>query len=291
MFRPASQAAVGDLSAPERRRTSFAIIRLGVNLGMSVGPALGGVLIARAPVAMFVVDGATSVAAALVLFVWGNAGAHASATAEAEARPRATSPPAYRSPSALVFALAAFLFGCVFFQGDGALPIYLVEELGLPAAFFGITYSLNTALILAFELPLTSATSHWPHARTLVLGSLLGAAGFGGFALVHGPVGALAATAGWTFGEMMLFPALPAFIADAAPSDRIGEHMGLYNAAFALAFAAGPYFGLRALDRYGPTALWIGSSVCASLAALLFYAVARRARIATPVRSISAAAP
>ena len=43
-FRPANMTIMGDLVAPERRKTAFALNRLAINLGMSVGPALGGLL-------------------------------------------------------------------------------------------------------------------------------------------------------------------------------------------------------------------------------------------------------
>src|SRR5262249_13995337 len=69
-MRPATLALVSDLSPPPLRRQAFALNRLAINLGMSVGPALGGFLAARSFQTLFWVDGATSIAAALVLLLF-----------------------------------------------------------------------------------------------------------------------------------------------------------------------------------------------------------------------------
>ena len=65
--RPANLALIGDLVAPERRKTAFSVNRLAINLGMSVGPALGGFLATVSFRGLFWVDGATSLAAGAIL--------------------------------------------------------------------------------------------------------------------------------------------------------------------------------------------------------------------------------
>ena len=61
-YRPAAMSAVALYTPAEQRRSAYAAIRLAINLGMSVGPAVGGFLFAVSFPAVFVVDGATSVA-------------------------------------------------------------------------------------------------------------------------------------------------------------------------------------------------------------------------------------
>ena len=62
-FRPASMAVISDWVGPERRKAAFALNRLAINLGMSIGPAAGGFIAAASFTALFVIDGATSVIA------------------------------------------------------------------------------------------------------------------------------------------------------------------------------------------------------------------------------------
>ena len=66
-FRPAAMSLVGTLGPPEYRKQAFALQRLAVNLGMSVGPAIGGVLAQVSFPALFWTDGATTLLAAAFL--------------------------------------------------------------------------------------------------------------------------------------------------------------------------------------------------------------------------------
>jgi MFS family permease len=65
--RPPSLALVSDLVEPEQRKQAFALSRLAVNLGMSLGPAIGGILAVYSFRFLFFADGATSILAGLVL--------------------------------------------------------------------------------------------------------------------------------------------------------------------------------------------------------------------------------
>ncbi|MFY9552118.1 MAG: MFS transporter, partial [Thermoanaerobaculia bacterium] len=65
-FRPAAMAFIGEIVAPANRKSAFAVYRLAINLGMAIGPAIGGVLATLSFRYLFVADGATSIAAGLV---------------------------------------------------------------------------------------------------------------------------------------------------------------------------------------------------------------------------------
>jgi predicted MFS family arabinose efflux permease len=65
--RPASLAALTEGIPPEQRKAAIALNRLAINLGMSVGPAVGGFLAMASFPLLFVVDGVTSLVAGLAL--------------------------------------------------------------------------------------------------------------------------------------------------------------------------------------------------------------------------------
>src|SRR5947209_4611420 len=67
LFRPASLAVITHVVASQQRKPAYALNRLAINLGMSVGPALGGFLAAVSFRAMFLVDAMTTIVAGLVL--------------------------------------------------------------------------------------------------------------------------------------------------------------------------------------------------------------------------------
>ena len=157
----------------------------------------------------------------------------------------------------------------VFFQIEGTLPLWVVRDLGLGSRFFGLLFTVNTLLIVVLEVALNLAMARWPHGRQLALGSLCLAVGFGLTAWATGYNTLILTTVVWTFGEMILFPAMSDAVATLAPPDRRGEYMGLLSLCFAAALALGPWLGVLAYAKVGPKAVWLSTFVIAGGAGLL----------------------
>jgi MFS family permease len=267
-FRPASLSVLTDLAPPEQRKAAFAVNRLAINLGMSVGPAVGGYLAEVSFPAIFRVDGATSLLAFVVLAMTGfSVAEHASAPAP-DGAPGLRSRPAWKDVQLLAFLAACVPLAAVFFQHEGALPLDVVRDLGLPASFFGWMFTINTGLIVLFEVRLNLATTHWPHATSLFVGGLFLASGFGAMAFCRSGPAIAATVVVWTIGEMILLPSMSNVVAELAPADRRGEYMGLYSMSWGLAFAIGPWLGTFVLEQYGRVTLWGGTFAVAALAAI-----------------------
>jgi predicted MFS family arabinose efflux permease len=282
LFRPASLAAITHVVTAEQRKPAYALNRLAINLGMSIGPALGGFLATVSFRSMFVVDGGTTILAALVLMLtkWSlpTGGHHA----VHEHRDGATTILGDRK--LLVFLLAEFFVAIVFYQHESTLSLFMVDYLRFSPAFYGMLFTINTLLIVALEVPLNQATAHWPAAWSLLAGCVLFALGFGGLAIVASAAGILATVVLWTFGEMMLFPAMAAYLGDIAPPARRGAYMGAYSMSLSLALTFGPWWGTQLLASFGPTALWLIMFGFGALAAgLMVYATPRRRVLHSPV--------
>jgi MFS family permease len=296
--RPPSLSLISDLVALAQRKSAFALSRLAVNLGMSIGPALGGMLAVLSFRWLFYVDGATSILAALVMVVapWPKArrlGMHEPQWTEPEDLGReieadsveplpAVHPGAdlraFRNLRMLYFLLALIPVQIVFFQLPSTLPLFLVRNLNFPESAYGSVFTINTLLIIALEVPLNLAMARWSHRWTLTLGALLYAIGFGAFAVVTGPVGVFAAVVVWTFGEMILLPGSAAYAAEIAPAGRRGEYMGLYTMSFSVAFAFGPWAGASILQRWGAQALWGTAFVSGCVSAMMMSRIGMRGR-------------
>jgi len=271
--RPASLAALTTSVRPEHRKAAVAVFRLAINLGMSVGPAVGGFLAAASFPLLFVVDGASALAAGLVqtvLLAW-----RAPPLVEASSRDEAPSEDrrrvgVLRDRRAVVFLTGFFLMAVVFYQHEGAMPLFLVRDLHYRESFYGLLFALNTVLIIIAEVPLNLAMAGWSSRWTLVLGATLYAVGFGSMAVLHNVPGLLGAAVVWTFGEMIALPTSGAYIADVAPPGRAGEYAGVYASMFSLAILVGPWAGTIALEQFGGTALWCGVLVVGLLSAVVF---------------------
>jgi MFS family permease len=260
-FRPASLAVVADLVTPAQRKPAFALTRLAINLGMSIGPALGGFLATVSFRLLFLVNGTCSIAAgSLLLLALRRAPVH---RGHAETEPggpvELPTKRAWSDPRLLFFLAAVFPVALVFFQHMSSMALFLVRDLHLSEIDYGLFFTMNTLLIVALEVPINSATAHWPHRRTLALGAFLFGAGFGGLAFAWDFWSVAATVVIWTFGEMFLFPSLAAYVTDIAPKSRRGEYMGLTQMAISLGFAIGPLVGTTVLERFGGRALWLAA--------------------------------
>ncbi|HEU4766681.1 MAG TPA: MFS transporter [Pyrinomonadaceae bacterium] len=68
-FRPPSMAIIGELAGPQQRKAAFALTRLAINLGMSIGPVVGGFLAMHSFKLLFYVDGITSLLAGALIAI------------------------------------------------------------------------------------------------------------------------------------------------------------------------------------------------------------------------------
>jgi MFS family permease len=271
LFRPASLAAITHVVSPSQRRAAFALNRLAINLGMSVGPALGGFLATVSFRAMFVVDAVTTLVAGAVLSLtaWraSTGGRDAPQMESKDVRLEVRS--ILRDRRLAIFLLGSVLVGIVFFQHESALPLYLVQYLHMSPTFYGTLFTINTLLIVALEVPLNSATLGWPNTWSLVIGSLLFAIGFGALAFVTSVRGVTAMVIVWTFGEMMLFPAMAAHLGEIAPTSLRGTYMGAYSMSLSIALTLGPWLGTQLLATTGPAGVWSIMFALGVLAAVL----------------------
>ena len=265
-MRPASLAWMSGLVPPDRRRAGFALNRLAVNLGMSLGPAVAGFVVRYSFTAIFILDALTSVAAGVLLLLTTHGrGApmaeSAAGTIAAGSTVRLSAAPrhAWLDRRYLWFLASILPVQIVFFQHESSLALYLVRDLHLAESTYGLLFTINTAMIIFIEVPLNAAMSEWSHRRCLMVGALLIGAGFGGVGLARDALGIGLTVIVWTFGEMVLLPGSAAFVADAAPPEKRGEYLGLYSMSFSGAFAVAPFLGAKVMEGLGPRAVWAAS--------------------------------
>lgn len=263
-FRPASLSLTSALVVPEKRKTAFSLMRQMINLGMSIGPVIGGFLIQYNYHLIFYIDGLTSVAACLFL-VFIPVKLHK--TSEASVHHERVNPLKDRTFTYFLISILPAMM--VIFQFFGAMPLALSADLGFSTSTIGMLLAINTIMIIFLEIPLSSATSAWKHKTALCIGAILLASGFGAMAFAGGVFTIALTIIIWTFGEMILFPASNAFVSEIAPEMRRGEYMGFYQMVFSLAWAFGPWMGTKIFEQYGSTVLWLFTFVLGAVSAVM----------------------
>lgn len=270
-FRPVASAAVVEHCEPHQRRAAYALNRFAINLGMSVGPAVGGFLVTHSFLLLFIVDGLTSFAAAIILGVYLIRDSHQKETPKRERPPfslRDSLIP-LADPRLKYFLLALFPLWLIFFQNDATMGIYVTEYIGMPASTFGLLYTINTLLIILFEIQLNLWTSAWSPRTIFILGGGCFAAGYGMMAIVTSFSGFVVSVSIWTVGEMLLFPTAAAYVADIAPEKKKGTYLGIFHSSFSLAWVLGPLGGTLLLSAGGGKLLWGGCFLLGILSMIL----------------------
>ncbi|RPI66884.1 MAG: MFS transporter, partial [Ignavibacteriales bacterium] len=268
-FRPANLSLISEVVLPEKRRTAFALNRLAINLGMSIGPVAGGFLTLIDFSFLFYANGLTSILAGIFLVAspWQPENTEEKISHQDAVDLKHSG--ILRDKAYLYFLISIIPVQIVFFQHIGAMPIYVVSELGFSTAVFGLLAIINTVLIIFIEVPLNESITGWSFKKSLMLGSLLCGIGFGSMAFSRDiPLLAMTIII-WTFGEMIFFPISAAYVSEIAPKKKMGEYMGFYQMTFSIAFMLGPWLGTEVLEHLGSVTLWIFTFSLGALSAFM----------------------
>jgi MFS family permease len=82
-----------------------------------------------------------------------------------------------------------------------------------------------------------------------------------------------------TEGELIMVPTSTTLTANLAPPEMRGRYMGLYGLIWTISVGLGPVLGGLLNDRLAPVAMWYGACLLALVAALMFLALGRSARL------------
>jgi MFS family permease len=169
----------------------------------------------------------------------------------------------------LFFLFAIVPANLVFFQHIGGLPLYIVDDLKYSTAAFGLLTAINTVLIIIAEVPLNNMMAKVSYGRSMFIGALLAAVGFGALAIARDTAPLIISIIIWTVGEMIFFPVTAAYASEIAPPKKRGEYMGYFQMTFSFAFSAGPWLGTIVYEKYGSVVLWCGALVMGLITAAL----------------------
>jgi MFS family permease len=262
LVNPIAYTLVARAMPESSRRFAFAAVRLAINVGMGIGPVLAGLL--------FKVDPG--------LLVWGTAiGYVFAAIVLARARIVTSAPAPEQLPDDSIadsnentpherrfwgFFAATLPIHIAYALPPTVVSVYVIHELHHAAALVSAIFAINAVLVITCEIALNHAMSGWRRRTTLVTGYCCGIAGFAlmGLGAVSGWF-LLAATAVWTLGEMIIFPALLDHISAITPHRLKARNMGFYSAGVNLGVLVAPLLFLplsAVLDATGSWALVAG---------------------------------
>jgi len=269
-FRPASLTAFSEICPPATRTRGLVLNRMAANLGVAVGPAVGGVLARMDYAYLFWVDGMTCLAAAAVFIAMFQHGRKFKKiqTPTGTQRMRMLSP--WRDSIFMGMMGLMLVMGMVFNQIFSTWPVYLREVHLLFEDQIGLLLAVNAIFIVILEMPLIHRIENKPPILIIAAGTVMLFSGFFILPFGTGYGYVILTVILWTFGEMLVFPLAATFIAGRAADENRGQYMGFFTLTFSLAFVLGPNLGTRIYAAWGPENLWLGSGIVGVIVCLGF---------------------
>ena len=272
----ADQAMVADLVAPERQEAAYASVRVAANLGVTIGPPIGGLLLVGGHWSHLWL-GTVALATAAATIAWRfvpRGGAYAP-----EGPPqRGSFAVIVRDRPFLLFMVASMFATMTYIATETLLPISATTTHHLAPAVWGFVMILNPLLVTLFQLRLTRWTAGVSPA--LKLGVAMPLMGVPFLLLdVDGalPVIALVIVI-FVIGEMLWVPTSQAVVAALAPADIRGAYMGAFGGTWSVGWAVTPFLGLQVRHAYGDATMWWCVAVVGVVAGVLGMLAARGRR-------------
>ena len=258
--RPANGVAVAQFTETELQTRAFGLQRMAGNLGWAVGPAVGGVLAEIDYAWLFIVDGLTTGVGGLWLLWYFGFGRYAKGDAAAEKQKQAEQQEISEgSPLQdryfLYFLFSMLIVAIVFFQFHATYPKYLEDEYALTKPQIGLLFSLNTGIIVLFEMLLVNYVSRFSLLRSVGWGCFLACLGFGILPLGNATWFAVLSMAVITVGEMFMFPLASGFVAKRSSGRNQGMYMSWYVMMYSLAAVIAPLIG-TGVYQFGHHLFW-----------------------------------
>lgn len=292
LYRVAGDAMMADLIPSEHRPDGYALLRMANNLGIAIGPTIGGFLAVSSYDFAFLGAAAGMSAYALLIAVF------ARETLKKKDHPSvsAGSAPAAREPLGgylkvladkpfMSFIIAFTLTQCCAALIWVLLNVHAKTNFGVLENRYGTIPMTNALMVVLLQALVTRQTRKHAPLPVLALGSLFYAAAVFSIAIV--PAGANPTAAYWSFwasmvimttGELALMPTSTTYTAALAPADMRGRYMSIYSLTWGIAQGIAPLAGGYLSDTISPSAPWFAGSLVGLLAVGVFVLLAMRAK-------------
>ena len=274
-FRPANSVAITKYAKPENITRAFSLNRMAVNLGFSIGPALGGILSAISYEFLFFSNALAALLAGILYIIFFRkrnkiARLKARKVKEAVAIKKENSP--YRDGKFLIYCFFCMLFSICFFQLFSTLTIFYKDTAKLSQQNIGYILGYSGFLIVLLEMGFVQiAEKYFNLAVTMLIGTFICGFSYAMMAFDYNIITLVISMTLLCIGEIWTLPFMSTITALRSGENNKGAYMGLNGISFSIAFIITPYLGTLIAEKFGFNILWIGTGILATIIAIAFY--------------------
>lgn len=239
MFSPASNTLVADLTTPEQRPFAYTISYVGNNLGMGVGPLLGGVAAAYSYHVMFAGNILAGLLCAAMITLWvprdrRSKGAN-SLRKSGSSVDKGGRFGALGHHHVLLLVLVSFFYVVPLIGLEYALPLAVTTVLHDSAGLVGAVYTINSVVVVSLGLLMEKHMRGYGTKTLLMVAGLLWTLGLAVIVFGFSLPALLLSTVVWTLGEIIVSVVVPTYVADHVDERRVGSFMALNGFVLGLA--------------------------------------------------------
>jgi MFS family permease len=262
VYEPASQSLVADATSPEERPVAFGLLAAALGAAGMVAGLLAAVLAGIDLRWLFVVDAATCLSCAAL--VWCRLPGHLDSARRQV--PRADRGP-WRDRRLLVLLALGTAFAVVYLQVTITLPLTVTYR-GLSVSTVGLLLTVSAAtIVLAQPLLCVPALRGLDDPTALAIGHVVLAVGLVLTGLATSMLAYVVATVVWSLGDLVLLGRVHTLVAAIAPARRRGAYLAAFGTSWGIAGVVAPLLGTQLLAHTGPVVTWSAlAGVCLAVA-------------------------
>lgn len=275
-FRPANSVAIAYYAKPENLTKAFSLNRMAINLGFSIGPALGGILASISYYWLFYGNALGSLIAGIVFYIYFNnrktkfPKEKIASKTEVITTEKAPSP--YKDRKIMLFSLLCALYAICFFQLLTTLPLFYKEVHQMSEAEIGIILGYSGIFIVVLEMLLVQiADKRLTISQILIGGTLLCGLSFVMLNLNNSLLMLYLSMSVLCISEILAMPFMSTVIVKNSVEGNRGAYMGLYSLSFSVAHIFSPFLGTLTVEHFGFEALWWATGILSVIIAIGFY--------------------
>ena len=279
LFRPANSASVSYYAKPENLTRAFSLNRMALNLGYSIGPAIGGFLAALSYNFLFYTNAVMSFLAGLLFMIYFKNKKGNDLLKNAPEKPLKTSSKksAYSDGKFILFSFFIAIYAFCFFQILNTLPLFYKTTALMSENKIGFLMAFNGMVVFVLEMALVHfAEKKFTLTTNMIVGSLFCGLSFLILIPSHWiPVLYLSIFL-ISISEILIMPFASTVAVNRSSVSNRGSYMGLNGISFSLALVTSPFIGTYIAENFGFTNLWIFNCLMIVVASTGFYFIMKK---------------
>ncbi|MFH1619073.1 MAG: MFS transporter [bacterium] len=275
-FNPAAKGWVADFVPSHKRMRAYGLLRIGINSGWAVGPALGGFLALKSYPLMFYLTAAAYTVSGLIVLCAVRDSPHKRPGEKLRFKDMAS---VLSDRRFAVFCLHTVTIAAVMSQLVVGLSLHCVRYVGLSEREVGLLFSLNGAVVVALQYWVSGLLGKARITAGMALGCLFYFAGYVSIGFAPAFLYVAAGVFILTLGETAVSPGMHALAANMAPSGCKGRFLGVQGVAQQLGASLGILIGsngIQFLSPYWTPAPWCLVGIMAVSAGAGFFSLRKR---------------